>query len=831
MKTQEFIRSFWHRDIHAKINAIRVLSVIAAGTFIAYLISLLYTFIKTSKHVFESYLNAPLPLPTAAQAIAVLVSVLAIGILKLGTKIWRSLKLGLVPVIGWTWILSVAAFWVLITSHHHLLAGSSMAAAAALTLLVDAIGTDSGKTEKIVTNVLELDLPIQEDGEDLLGRVDIVENLVSKILFEQPMVIAVTGSYGEGKTSLLNLTIGKVKRLDQEEVPIIVRFSPWLAGDSDILVLSLLNSIVAEIENRYLVPGLNRDAIQYARTLLSAIPKATRLKEFFAEPSQEGRITALAKRIRRTGRRVLIVLDDLDRMEAKELETVFKLLRGSETLSTFTFLCSFDKAELALILKANRPYQDTGAFIEKFFQLSIPLPKVDSSQLWEIFSLKIVEVLDRYGLSHENLSKSLGKFWDIGGGSYFENLRRIKLFLNRIAYSLEQIGDEVNVNDFLKLELIRDVAPDVYEEIYRSPEYFYTTDLAFEVRLKDNLPIDGEKANQVRARFYDGLIASVPDDKKYVTQLLEELFPHFAQYRHQIIRRVEDNSEEDKRIFHPRCFKQYFILKTPTEQFSVKEFMAFTKSIRNVREERVVKLFTQTSQALVQEDFKRWHFMHRIDITFNEFRMEAARGLCRGMAQNSSRWSWDAFELIIAARCTCETLGRIDRPDRHKFLRIIIRESASDLYTLTLLQWMENDAGKRFVSELQETKNNIKEVLRQHYRTADPPSVFEQFGRNLSTVQNIDPIQFLFGWKRLGSDAGCDQEQYLRDLFVRNPKTLNDFLKAMFRVNFLDDYSALKPLIDYKELSELILRNESILDPVKVEQFNGRYKNEQQEIA
>ena len=45
----------------------------------------------------------------------------------------------------------------------------------------------------------------------------------------------------------------------------------------------------------------------------------------------------------------------------------------------------------------------------------------------------------------------------------------------------------------------------------------------------------------------------------------------------------------------------------------------------------------------------------------------------------------------------------------------------------------------------------------------------------------------------------------------------------MFRVDFIDDYTTLKPLIDYKELSELITANESALDPAIVRQFRERY--------
>ena len=48
----------------------------------------------------------------------------------------------------------------------------------------------------------------------------------------------------------------------------------------------------------------------------------------------------------------------------------------------------------------------------------------------------------------------------------------------------------------------------------------------------------------------------------------------------------------------------------------------------------------------------------------------------------------------------------------------------------------------------------------------------------------------------------------------------------MFRVEFLDDYTSLKPLINYRELSRLIDRHVELLDSDKVEQFRARYEAE-----
>jgi KAP family P-loop domain len=594
-----------------------------------------------------------------------------------------------------------------------------------------------------------------------------------------------------------------------------------------------LNSIVTGIRDAIVVPGLRGDATRYARTLLSVIPKADRLKDFFAEPSQEYRIAALVNRIARTRRRVLVILDDLDRMQSDEVETVFKLLRGSDTLSNITFLCSFSTEELTLILKTTRPSQDTRAFIEKFFSVEFPLPKIDSTELRDLLSRKIASLVRRYTVPpHEDLSKSIEEIWGSGASLYFGNLRRIKLFLNRISQSLERIAGEVNTEDFIRLELIRDIAPEIYEHIYRRPKYFWNREFAFEAGFDGPDPFDDKKAKKDRATEYARMTALVSENKRYVFQLLEDLFPHFAMYRQKFLAKPVNaaEAEKEKRICHPRCFRQYFLLKVPPELVTQKEFGTFVSLVRPLGEREAAEAFTKMFQSTIKEDFKRWHFMHLIETSFDKFEPLAARGLCRGMARNSALWPTDAFELMVAIRCTHDTLGEnTDGAARLQFLRTIVQESASDLYILTLLwrmQKLEEDAHGGLLPDLQEVKATVKEQLRAHYADPNAPSVFEQFGGLGSGANRIEPNQFLFSWQLLGADARSDQRKYLQNLFRRRPKDLDEFLKLMFRVEFIDDYATLKPLIDYQELSDLITLNEGILDPQKVEKFRQRYNAE-----
>ena len=196
----------------------------------------------------------------------------------------------------------------------------------------------------------------------------------------------------------------------------------------------------------------------------------------------------------------------------------------------------------------------------------------------------------------------------------------------------------------------------------------------------------------------------------------------------------------------------------PPELFRQKEFNGFVASISKLNEDAVAAAYDKLFQSIVKEDFKRWHFMHLVEGKFNGFGPETARGLCRGMARNSGLWALDAFELMTAVRCTKDMFLKIaDSSKRVDFLRTIIAESQSDLYTMNLIRRIEDDlkpdqsevyeqeqiaklnlpspslstsAKKKLNlrSDVEKIKTDFAAQLRNHYLAPNALSVFEQFG-------------------------------------------------------------------------------------------------------
>jgi len=673
------------------------------------------------------------------------------------------------------------------------------------------------------------DDPLAEDGADLLGRENTIRALVKLCTQDDPVSIALTGGYGDGKTSVLNLLIPHLKNaVPKSTRPIIVRFNPWLPSDSVTLVYSLLNSIVEQVTADYFVPGLSATARSYARTLVGSIPYVKELKIVFDEPSQQEKLSALAKRVSSVGRRILVVLDDIDRMQPEELETILKILKGSSELKNVSFLSSFDKSEVANILRSKRPHQDTRLFMEKFFSSEVALPKVDREVLKKLFVAELNGVLLGILPGAQGVPKTLDEIWEWGGGAYFSNLRRIKQFRNYVANSLPAVSNEVDLSDFLRLEIVREMEPVAYETVYLRPEVFAARDLALEAN-RYFLGLDDKKDKEYRQKTIRDLEASLKlETRTTVMGLLSDLFPQIRQFLTDVEYRQpsarQGDSEKLMRISHHLHFRQYFVSRVPSELYPRAEELRLESSLQGLDRAAAAEKVSGEFDSLNAEVEKRWHFVHTLSANINSMAKEEAIGVCLGLSRGSREWSIDAFELEETVRDIGTTCKRLTADEIQVFLREVIDSSTSVLFTLVAISRMENkDAPYKLdATVMAPIKGYLASAVREILTKPSAPSVFDMY-------KGIDPNRVLLGWRALGPQAAQDQEQYLLNELDK-PAVLDKFLATLFRVDFIDDYEALRPLIDYRKLSALIQKHMINLTNIRqanafFERFNSETKS------
>ncbi len=416
------------------------------------------------------------------------------------------------------------------------------------------------------------DEPIESWEQDALGRAAVVEILTSKIMIGKAPVIALSGPLGVGKTSVLNLLQAHLR-----DKAIVVRFVTWLPGSQDVLSSYLLADIASECRKHYMIPGLRRSANRVARALAQTVPYLKGTLEFLPTATQRDDILALREALSRIPKRVVVLLDELDRMEKEEVLTLLKMLRGISELPNCTFLCAVSLEELMQVVRGEK--EDSRLYFEKFFPVTVTLPKPEGETLRRAAVQRIAQAFAREPwfntpAEQERFESDLAKCWKDTAAPFCGTLRSIGLLVTDLEIAARLLRRQVDALDLTLITALRRFKPDVYELISRNARPL--TGGEHPVRSGEYLHED-QKQKEVQA-FRDELQPLLSSqDEAAVRSILRCLFPKFSRLgdstRPACVNRGDLGN--DRRISQPSMFPAYFRYEIPEGVFSFVELEQF----------------------------------------------------------------------------------------------------------------------------------------------------------------------------------------------------------------------------------------------------------------
>lgn len=263
---------------------------------------------------------------------------------------------------------------------------------------------------------------------DEFGHAEIATRLAQAILDKRnsgASVVGVCGKWGSGKSGVLNLL---EKYIDQASAPSssanthrasVVRFEPWLVGSRSALIANFFGQLVKAVEEirqanldplkgdkklwlertkrlKKALQSFGEVATQGATaaavidpTAASAFTAAslrtgtTLLKKFSKEDEsldakKKEVLEALASAAElRPNFRLVVLVDDVDRLEPLEAVEVLRLMKAVGAFPHITYIVAYDKDVLARAVEIGTRVQNGHAFIEKIvqFSFSVPLPE------------------------------------------------------------------------------------------------------------------------------------------------------------------------------------------------------------------------------------------------------------------------------------------------------------------------------------------------------------------------------------------------------------------------------------------------------------------------
>jgi len=195
----------------------------------------------------------------------------------------------------------------------------------------------------------------EEDEDDWTGLKSMGEFYTKRILETlypsgKPMnspsfVFGVEGDWGSGKTSLLNIIN---KELEKSDV-IRLWYNPWMSESKESLMQDFFNTLADKL------PGmsLKRDLHRYGKALTNLETKGV-LNSLdallFSPQNLQKQRDDINDEIKRLNIKMVVFIDDLDRMDAEEILAIFKLIRNVANFRNMVYLVAYDKNYIITLL-------------------------------------------------------------------------------------------------------------------------------------------------------------------------------------------------------------------------------------------------------------------------------------------------------------------------------------------------------------------------------------------------------------------------------------------------------------------------------------------------
>lgn len=332
-------------------------------------------------------------------------------------------------------------------------------------LLVDLIELDKPTSNEIQNEdkapLLE-DKPITKREHDKLGFGDEVDTLYQRIIEKETttaLSIGINARWGDGKSSFINIL--EEKFIHNKDRFIVIRFNPRYSTNDTIqsAFFEKLYSELSKYDSRF-----RSSFNDYLRVIdvmtdnkyLSALFQTSTL---FNRDSEKSRINEAIKRLKK---RIIVIIEDLDRLTGDEIVEVFKLIDGNAAFDNLIFISAYDKIRINSLLESTDEWI---AFSDKFFTWERPLPLRSSQLLLDFLIPNLTSGLTFNDEEIEEIKNSImvnSSFYTV----YLKNLRDVKRYINLVKPSLKRIYKEVRLRDFLLIELVRYRYPDEHRVLY-----------------------------------------------------------------------------------------------------------------------------------------------------------------------------------------------------------------------------------------------------------------------------------------------------------------------------------------------------------------------------
>lgn len=448
-----------------------------------------------------------------------------------------------------------------------------------------------------------------EDGDDLKFApfASRVAQGILNYAQDETFIISLEGEWGSGKTTLINFIKNDLKK-EKEKVEIL-DFNPWLITGIEQIIKVFFDELIKVLSYDSFNVKWNEEIKKDLRTLASLIlpdninidvgliklgykPKDTLL------PKSEKALAQIKEKIneylRKSGKKIVVIIDDIDRLTDQETELIFRLTKGIADFDNLIYILLYDKGVVSKSLEKFKA-ENGQKYLEKIVQYPLTVPKPHTITIKKLLFKELDEILEK--LKEDGVNYIFNQeTWDqvhLIIDKYIKTVRDINQIVNIISFEYPIIATEVNFTDFFIISLIKLKSHALYELIQNKPSDFF-------IDKNRNY-----KAEEEQKRIIKNFNENLKDFHEF-KDILEIIFPIFTEYNYR-----SPGKHETKYISDIYYFENYFSFSISDDKLSMKEYYS-------IREKFLSTDFEAFRNALLEID-KQQKSQYFLDM-FYEFK-------------------------------------------------------------------------------------------------------------------------------------------------------------------------------------------------------------------
>lgn len=498
------------------------------------------------------------------------------------------------------------------------------------------------------------DAPLKSSEGDQFGRTSYAHSIAKTISetysSEESVVYGIVGPWGIGKSSTLVMVEQSLKAIEGDR-RLIVHFNPWVTSDIDGLLSEFYTSLFSEVLSddpqkwkKIVVPLLRITSSGLKQFNYLGAPLAVAIgigADRISKPMPwNDAFEKASAAIRRKNKKILVVADDIDRLQSDELRAFLKVIRLLGRFPGVQYLLAYDQESVADALQQDRIASDrTSAlkFMEKIVQYPFNVPPLLDWQILKRIDAGIEEALTHSKRSLEGL-EIIRRNCSSSGSDELKKVfasrtptpRSIDRFISQLKTLFSVVPKaEVCDADLIVLTLLWTHYPKLYQDL---PSW-------------KKVLCGGDAGADSRKVCWSNLLGNLGEDQREGARvILEWLFPAMQEVMQDksdalIVNYVQDwqASHVKRRISMSNYFDRYFVLGVPEYDVSDARLKLALDKLGSEEGKRDFENF------LFRSDLDEQSLEERVQLT-----LQKLEEYCREL-ENSSRSEWQSASDLFCA--------------------------------------------------------------------------------------------------------------------------------------------------------------------------------------